>query len=442
LISRDTFPNTFNNSPRNSESSFASTISFSTVEDGMCRGHYLAGHVVVPQAAVLAFPVVTCATMVLFVYADICLATIINFDFSAGGETFTLGPALAFSVLIIAVDAWAAGAYCISICVAILSVTWPFVKLGLLIFAWYVPTETLSTEGRGKLLTFLDEYGKWSLIDTWLGILALACYRLHWYSSTSDASFVVDPIPRMPFFIFVIAQVLSLMLGHVASGLQDDDEDGFVSRPLHTFLAFGAAYRLTAGLIVTAVLVVLCVNIKTFEMVESGILSTLLNEDGGEVRQYSLLDLGFGITYHKDGDLGLIMVQVIFFAFAMIIPLALLVALCVLLLFPLRLGTHKLLMDLCRALDAWAAFDVFALAVGVSRFEFGLFSKFLMNYNNLELGCHLVTTYLEQECFHMECRFTPGFAVLALAALASYLLPKYAFRVCETAMEEARERKA
>jgi len=94
------------------------------------------------------------------------------------------------------------------------------------------------------------------------------------------------------------------------------------------------------------------------------------------------------------------------------------------------------MIDTCRALDAWAAFDVFAVAVTVAWLEFGLFSTFLMHYNNLQQGCSLVGEYLHTECFHMECYLAPGFAVLVLAAVLSYVSPRFILAQCHAALEE------
>jgi len=142
------------------------------------------------------------------------------------------------------------------------------------------------------------------------------------------------------------------------------------------------------------------------------------------------------MTNGREGNIGLRLVQVIFFLFALAIPVALEGVFLVLWLVPLDRRTQLILADACQALDAWAAFDVFALAVTISHFEFGLFSTFLMHFNNLQQGCALVTEYLHDECFHMECNLSPGFPILAVAAVLSYAAPKLALRACRAAMLE------
>lgn len=393
------------------------------------------------------FSYVVVSAIVLFMYADVSLATSINFVFTYGEYTQTIGPALAFSVVIIAIDSFEAGAYLIAACIAVLSIAWPFVKLITLLIAWRAPADVLSHSSRERLLMFLDEYGKWSLIDTWLGILALACYKLAWHSSSGEASFVVDPVPEIPFFMFVFASILTLVLGHIASGyhrlaaewdlgpcrsyVAEHEEN----RRLLEYTEFGTARRLIVGIVATTYVVLAGAFVTSFQMVESGALATLMLDEPDKVASYSLIGLGQALTKGKSRDIGLRMVQLIFFTFALFIPLALqgaLLALCVL---PLSHSRQLLLFDMCRALDAWAAFDVFATAVTVSHLEFGLFSSFLMHYNNLAQGCRLVKDYLHTECFHMECGLTPGYAFLLAGAVLSYATPKLAFKVCQAAID-------
>jgi len=414
------------------------------------EGTALSEHPVVPPWALILYPCVAVSAMILFLYADVCLATSINFVFHAKGQTLTVGPALAFSVVIIAIDSFQAKAYLIAFCIAGMSIVWPFVKLIALLAAWQAPEFMMSWRLRGRLLVFLDEYGKWSLMDTWLGILALACYKLAWHSAESDAFFMVDPVPNMPFFMFVFASVLTLALGHVAGGIhrralewdrgQDGhataDKDCMVPRFLCRHFDGHRALLIFCGTTATMALLIMGAQVTSFQMVESGALATLLLDDDKKAMQYSLRSLGETMTKGKDGDIGLHMVQFIFFTFSVAIPVCLQTSLLALCFLPLRYEQQLFLFDLCRALDAWAAFDVFAMAVTISHFEFGLFSRFLMHYNNLAQGCNLVGEYLHEECFHMECSLTPGFAVLALAAILCYVLPKVVFPVCRVALDE------
>ena len=62
------------------------------------------------------------------------------------------------------------GAWLIAVLVIGLSGLWPFVKLGMLLYVWLTPPASLKKSKRGRILLFLDEYGKYSF-STW------ACWK-------------------------------------------------------------------------------------------------------------------------------------------------------------------------------------------------------------------------------------------------------------------------
>jgi len=206
-------------------------------------------------------------------------------------------------------------------------------------------------------------------------------------------------------------------------------------RSLCFFAPWGMGLLFVLGLPMLAALIIVGAVSSTFKVVESGALATLLLEVPERVTWYGLVELGTQMTVGRS-DLGLVMVQIIFFLFALVIPVTLQFAFMILWLWPMSYGSHLIMIDTCRALDAWAAFDVFAVAVTVAWLEFGLFSTFLMHYNNLQQGCSLVGKYLHTECFHMECYLAPGFAVLVLAAVLSYVSPRFIIAQCHAALEE------
>ena len=99
------------------------------------------------------------------------------------------------------------GAWIIAVLVIGLSGVWPFVKLGMLLYAWLAPTATLKKGQRARLLVFLDEYGKysclfqqhisWELVNflrvvaspTWIqgGFFVSERIRVSWCAPTKNA---------------------------------------------------------------------------------------------------------------------------------------------------------------------------------------------------------------------------------------------------------------
>ena len=74
------------------------------------------------------------------------------------------------------------GAWLIAVLVIGLSGLWPFVKLGMLLYVWLTPPASLKKSKRGRLLQFLDEYGKYSF-STW------ACWKGWVWKVTSGDSY-------------------------------------------------------------------------------------------------------------------------------------------------------------------------------------------------------------------------------------------------------------
>lgn len=64
----------------------------------------LARHPAVSQSLSKAFPFFIVSTMILFVFSDLGLGTVVNIVFEAQGETTTIGPAFSFSVLTLSRD--------------------------------------------------------------------------------------------------------------------------------------------------------------------------------------------------------------------------------------------------------------------------------------------------------------------------------------------------
>lgn len=145
---------------------------------------------------------------------------------------------------------------------------------------------------------------------------------------------------------------------------------------------------------------------------------------------------GLFLTEGFEASSGLHTVQAIFFVFTLAIPLALVVCLLTLLLAPLKRRDHLRLLKVCHVLDAWAAFDVFVLAVVVANFEFWLLTQFLIYHDNVASACNWVHENLNAECLAMECHVQAGFILMALGGVSSYLTPKLYFRYCQGILEE------
>eukprot|EP00913_Durusdinium_trenchii_P001992 g1842.t2 len=295
---------------------------------------------------------------------------------------------------------------------------------------------------RTQLLVFLDEYGKYSLVDSWLAILALCAFDIKWKSE--EASVNVMPVPMLPFFTFVVASVFSLVLGHVATvynrrslavaPLPRSLSRELQEEELHVLfedLPLRQSWQLLLLTLFSGLSLLVSCFLSTIQYQVSGVIADLLLEEEQKELSYSLITLGSFLTTGFEASTGLRTVQFIFFSFTVAIPLALVGTLLALLLWPMTRPQQKRLLKACHVLDAWAAFDVFVLAVVVANFEFWLLTEFLMYHDNIAAACHWVHQNLNAECLAMQCHVLPGFILMAFAGIASYLTPKIYFQLCE-----------
>ena len=170
----------------------------------------------------------------------------------------------------------------------------------------------------------------------------------------------------------------------------------------------------------------------------SGVIADLLLKESETQLSYSLVSLGLFLTSGFEASNGLRAVQVIFFIFTLLIPLALVTVLLILLLMPLTTRDQVRLMKVCHVLDAWAAFDVFVIAVVVANFEFWLLTEFLIYHDNIASACNWIHENLANnaDCLAMQCHVQPGFILMALGGVSSYLTPKLFFQYCHGFLEE------
>lgn len=257
------------------------------------------------------------------------------------------------------------------------------------------------------------------------------------------------PVPMLPFFTFVVASVFSLVLGHVATvynrrslavaPLPRSLSRELQEEELHVLfedLPLRQSWQLLLLTLFSGLSLLVSCFLSTIQYQVSGVIADLLLEEEQKELSYSLITLGSFLTTGFEASTGLRTVQFIFFSFTVAIPLALVGTLLALLLWPMTRPQQKRLLKACHVLDAWAAFDVFVLAVVVANFEFWLLTEFLMYHDNIAAACHWVHQNLNAECLAMQCHVLPGFILMAFAGIASYLTPKIYFQLCEGTIEE------
>lgn len=110
---------------------------------------------------------------------------------------------------------WGTGSYALTILIVIASVSWPFVKILLSLYAWMVPFGN-APRRRERLLEVIDALGKWSFVDVVVFTEIVVAFRS---TVLLGGSVVVEIylVPRWGLFGFVTANMLALVRARRAS---------------------------------------------------------------------------------------------------------------------------------------------------------------------------------------------------------------------------------
>ena len=93
------------------------------------------------------------------------------------GSVVNLGSVFDFTLAGSIEQMFAAGVQSLGMLIALASGCWPYVKVVLTMFAFFVPPSLLAVDARGRVLGVLDMLGKWSIVDQFMmAILTIVFY--------------------------------------------------------------------------------------------------------------------------------------------------------------------------------------------------------------------------------------------------------------------------
>eukprot|EP00928_Gymnodinium_smaydae_P033381 TRINITY_DN23923_c0_g1_i3.p1 TRINITY_DN23923_c0_g1~~TRINITY_DN23923_c0_g1_i3.p1 ORF type:complete len:1312 (+),score=287.53 TRINITY_DN23923_c0_g1_i3:74-3937(+) len=430
---------TESSSMRTSDSSAADVIS---AEDRLIT------HPAVPRWLAWFYPFMILASIFMFIHSQIGVGTTINVTFATPERETVFPGVFNFALLSSIRDSWNARAYLISVLTCGLTLIFPYIKLGCLLCGWTVSTRFMSVKARGVILKFVDEYGKYSLIDTFFALFAFAAYRIEWKGVHS--SIVVEPRPGSPLLVFVFATILSLIMGHVAREYhmksiewqqelegrkRQTDYKGrqALSSNAPNLLA---AQGLAIALMVTFLLVLASACTVTFVIGSLGVAANLVADPETLWHEYSLISFGFAVTGGVEHPaLVFREVQLVLFSFALVIPLLLIALLLVLWVVPLRHKERDWVLFSCRVLHSWASFDVFFLCCIIGCLELKKFAYFLVYNDNVAAACGWVRDNMHTDCFAVDMHVTLGFSLAAVTSIVVIVVPRQALKMCMQAAD-------
>ena len=386
-------------------------------------------------------------------------------------------------------DMWFAGVYPLAILIAFFSGAWPYVKLVLMFAAWSLPPLVLPVRPRESILRVVDALGKWSLIDSYVMTLMLVAFRYHIVipapagaaAPPSYIDVIVDA--RLGFVLFVLATMLSLVLGHVILALHRSTEARYArttTTTTTTTSSGGAAVTYTdrdmdaeeqarrrvalrtvafpglskpldvllqvlVAVFLVATIALVCYGISAQSLVFDvrGLVGWLFELMGVDPRrEYSLLEMGAHVlsSAANPSSFTAILIVVIFFATAVVFPLLHLLVLIVLWLAPLSLAAQRRVYVLVEVLNAWSALDVYVIACIAALLQLRQFALWIVG-DSCDFINPLIKKYLapvvpgDPVCFDLVAKLDNGSWIL-LGACVLYIISSYiVMGKCHSALE-------
>ncbi|CAE7223277.1 Cfap20 [Symbiodinium pilosum] len=366
-------------------------------------------------------------TTLLFVYASVTPGILLSGSFKASNGSSDTRHMASLSMDNSLVQTWSVGSYFVFCAMLIFSVLWPYVKLLMMMYAWVTPMD----HGiRGPMLIFLDQIGKWSLMDNIILFLFIVFFWISWTGEDTveggEASFGLKCSPEDELNTFLAATILSLLLGHAMLWIhrwQNSKLDGAGGEACIQSGHDARRLRVVgAGHITCFLLMVLSWQVEIVEVTFSGLVGTFLEVTHQPMsKRYSIL--GILSCLGKQGSKYL---QVTFAIFVLAIPMLQLLAMTFICLYQLHPKRRQQLLRLCYTLRAWAAYDVFLLAflaavLGGDRYGIGQYIELIVYKQNLAPTCRIFRD-MGIECLHIRLGFLPGTIIIVAAVALSYVV--------------------
>jgi len=428
-------------------------------------------------------PILVFGNFILFISSNAGSGASIFVDISAGGQPLfpVLPPAFDFSLVNTIVEMAQGQVWLLVFVIGFFSGIWPYAKLSMMLVCWFMPATMLSVNTRHKLLEFLDAFGKWSLVDTYVLVLFVVAFSINMECGTApspvfqqvcdsagvgDFLFKLYVLPTIGFHTFLISTLMSLVNGLAMStchryvhrigefGPAEEYEriEGLGNkRRLCSVLKDNgkfASVGVTLGLMLSMVLAVVGVFMTTFEFVFQGVAGLALGDS--KYRAYSLFGLGEALPAASinPNTFGIHWIQFFFIAFSGVTVLIFLGLLLVLWNLPLTVKGQRTFLVLAQVMNAWSGLDVFVVAILACVLEISQFANFIIG----DTGLDVVNPYLPsifaffpnwnqqlQESggatvFTLTTHLEPGFWLLAVAAILSTGIGQMTLNKCSKAL--------
>jgi len=444
--------------PRRLRNEATERLSITLTGNALCgNGSSLMKKEVITNEMKHIFPIVVIVTVALLISSNLCTGATVDLTISANSTNIIELPSLfTFSLAETTSQMYHARTYALLFFVAIFSGIWPYMKLLLMLWAWFAPESWLHEKKRGKLLFIIDGLSKFSLVDTYVLIIMMVSFRFHLPLLGKSILFDVFVDPAYGFYSFLAATILSLIAGHFELNMQRKNElleqeskhEPIESLFTHKYclngksLKFSKLFKFTVVGFVTLIIILLSIGsmLKSFTFEFGGLAGVLLDE---RRQNYSLISIGNSIpqSVRYPNSLGNISLQLAYFFFACITPLICLILLLVLLLIPMKRKTQKILLTATEVANAWGGIEVFALSIIVALFELSTFASFIVGtkcdiVNQIIADQFSILVHGENTCFSVSAHISWSVSFLVIGAILNSFVVSSLLLIAQVVIEE------
>ena len=363
-------------------------------------------------------------------------------------------------------DMWKAGAYILSVFVAVFSGIWPYLKLLLMIISFVLPTSIYSESKRAKILRILDATGKWSILDSYVMTLMLVAFHFHIEfpvvePSEAEESTLIDVFVKAAFgfFTLILGTIISLFLSHIITFLHKsldehpDQNKGEKAESYTALISFADnkylgknIFRVLISflLFLTLGLVLVGSNITSFSFNFHGLAELALELfEINSQRNYSVLELGFKVPDAAEypNDFIIRYTQIIFLLTVFGMPVAMLLTVIFVWFIPLPRKAQKSFYAVIEILNAWSCLDVFVLSIIAAITEIGTFTEFIVG-DKCDAINPFIDKYFDKKlnghntCFEVQAYLREGCWLLFIAAIIFFITSNYVMKICRNALDE------
>ena len=196
-----------------------------------------------------------------------------------------------------------------------------------------------------------------------------------------------------------------------------------VARIRHRKLTIPGQTAIGATILVALGFTVASMLLHTFKFTFSGLVGMMLPPQK-RVVEFSLMEAGAYIPSILDdisvgGRIGEYFVVIVYYAFAMVVPILRMISILVLWTVPLTAGQKQTMYTTTSVLGTWSALDVFIVSVIASVMEIGNLTSGIMGET-----CNSMRDQLGVECLRLDAKLLTGSWVMILAVVFGLIVSR------------------